>query len=425
MQIMCKYKKVNRVSISIVLDSRRKKKDGKYPVKLRVYDPSTGKQKLYATGFNFTKEEFSQVWNLKKTKTQFKDYKHQLAALEAKAYNEANKIDPFDFKLFERRVTRSSDRADNVVYHYERIIEIKKNSNSLSTADVYTNSLKMLRLFASDDLKKDFDEYRFSQIDVDFLDRLERFVLNDLGRSVNTLSIYLRALRTVFNTVIEEKEVQLQETPFGKRKYQIPSRSNTKKALSKDELKRLFEAKTETIEQEKAKDFWFFSYACNGMNINDVAKLKYADLDEDKFQFYRGKTLNTSKANLRPVTVYLNDYSRQMITKYGVAKNRPKGLVFAIIQEDDDESKIKSKVKNFTRFVNQHIKLLAQKSEVNELLSSNWARHTFATNAINKGVSMEFMQESLGHKNVKTTQNYFAGFDSETKKKFAQSIMKF
>jgi len=28
---------------------------------------------------------------------------------------------------------------------------------------------------------------------------------------------------------------------------------------------------------------------------------------------------------------------------------------------------------------------------------------------------MKFMQESLGHGNLKTTQNYFAGFDDEEK----------
>jgi hypothetical protein len=38
---------------------------------------------------------------------------------------------------------------------------------------------------------------------------------------------------------------------------------------------------------------------------------------------------------------------------------------------------------------------------------------------------MEFMRESLGHSDQKTTLNYFAGFDDEAKKKMAQAIMDF
>jgi len=35
------------------------------------------------------------------------------------------------------------------------------------------------------------------------------------------------------------------------------------------------------------------------------------------------------------------------------------------------------------------------------------------------------MRESLGHKNVKTTQAYFAGFEDAVKKEFSESIMNF
>lgn len=38
---------------------------------------------------------------------------------------------------------------------------------------------------------------------------------------------------------------------------------------------------------------------------------------------------------------------------------------------------------------------------------------------------MEFIQESLGHKDMATTQAYFAGFDSDTKKQFADTLMDF
>ncbi len=43
-------------SISIYLDTRRAKSNGKYPVKLRVFTPNPRKQKLYPTIFDFTEK---------------------------------------------------------------------------------------------------------------------------------------------------------------------------------------------------------------------------------------------------------------------------------------------------------------------------------------------------------------------------------
>jgi site-specific recombinase XerD len=60
-----------------------------------------------------------------------------------------------------------------------------------------------------------------------------------------------------------------------------------------------------------------------------------------------------------------------------------------------------------------------------EQVSTYWARHSYATNAIRNGASMEFIQESLGQGNIKTTQNYIAGFDDDVKKEFSQTLMNF
>jgi hypothetical protein len=72
-------------------------------------------------------------------------------------------------------------------------------------------------------------------------------------KSLTTVSMYLRALRAVYNKAIEENEIEQEFYPFGKRKYQVPATKNTKKALSKEQLRILFNAKIESPEQEKAK----------------------------------------------------------------------------------------------------------------------------------------------------------------------------
>jgi len=82
----------------------------------------------------------------------------------------------------------------------------------------------------------------------------------------------------------------------------------------------------------------------------------------------------------------------------------------------------RNSIKAFTRFINQHIKKLAKANGLPDGISTYYARHSFATIGIQNGQSLEFMQRELGHKSMATTQNYFSGFDNETKKQFPNQL---
>lgn len=98
--------------------------------------------------------------------------------------------------------------------------------------------------------------------------------------------------------------------------------------------------------------------------------------------------------------------------------------MFSKLQGISDPKKLNVAIKNYTRFVNQHIKTICVDNGLPEI-STYWARHSFSTTAIRKGASMEFVQESLGHKNIRTTMNYFAGFDDDVKRDFAETLLDF
>lgn len=82
-------------------------------------------------------------------------------------------------------------------------------------------------------------------------------------------------------------------------------------------------------------------------------------------------------------------------------------------------------MKNFIRYINQHFRNFAKSIGIEEKVSTYWARHTFATNAIRNGASMEFVSEALSHSSINTTRAYFAGFENEEKKEFAKKLMDF
>lgn len=406
-------------ALSIYLDKRRALKNGKYPVKIRVFQSIPRKQKLYKTVFVFTESEFKSIWLTIKPREKYRESREEIQAVEKFANDIVKDLDPFTFVQFEKRLFRKSGDGINVKYQYSEIIQELNDRKQVGTSGTYNLSQKSILNFCKSK-KISFEKLTLKDISNPWLKDYEAFMLG-LGKSTTTISIYLRALRAVFNKAISENEMGREYYPFGRRKYVIPAAQKRKKAYSKEQLSIFFQSKCENEKEQRAKDFWFLSYACNGMNIKDIALLKEADIYADYLEFIRAKTRITSKDKEKEIRVYLNEFSKSIIEKYKV---NPIGYWFGIINENDDAFRRQAKIKNFTRYINQHVKKIAERNNLPEL-STYTARHSYASIGIKNGATMAFMQEALGHENIETTQNYFNGFDDETKKEFAQTLMDF
>ncbi|MBK8872978.1 MAG: site-specific integrase [Bacteroidia bacterium] len=409
--------------ITFYLDQRRLKSGNQYPIKLRVWDVLSKKARLYNTAIDSTEMDFNQALT-QKPKKEFLVLRSNLDAIKGKAEEIVNELTVFTFDAFERRFTRKTGSGISIIYHFEQIIEKMRSYDQIGTASNYNLSLKSLLKFNQENKRKVSGNITFYEITTDWLNDYENYMVKGNGKSYTTVSMYLRALRTVFNKAIAENEIKVDMYPFGNRKYVIPASKNTKKALNNEQLKSLLKSEPKNEFQQKAKDFWFFSFSCNGMNIKDIALLKYKDIQEGAVRFYRAKTITTTKGSLKPITAYLTGYAQEVIDKYGDANRSPENLVFDIIQPNSTAIEQKRCIQNFTRFINQHINSLC-KSEGLPQISTYWARHSYATTCIRRGASMEMIQENLGHGNLNTTKNYFAGFEDETKKEFAAKLMEF
>ena len=53
------------------------------------------------------------------------------------------------------------------------------------------------------------------------------------------------------------------------------------------------------------------------------------------------------------------------------------------------------------------------------------ARHSFATILKQSGASTEFISESLGHSDLRTTQNYLGSFEDDHKKEVVKALTAF
>lgn len=414
-----------QVFITLYLDTRRSKVNGKYPVKLRVFTPEPRKQKLYPTIYDFTEKEFQNVWITTKPTKENREIKEKLMALEKMAIEKAVSLVPFSFEEFDQALKTVKGDRQNLIFKYKAQIERLKSLDQIGTAQLYELSLKSLLAFAKEFSAKEVENLYFREITSLWLEKYEKYMIDIKHRSTTTVSMYLRCLCAIFNNAISDKDIEPELLPFGRRKYLIPSYNKVKKALDKSQLKILLESVPKNQEQEKAKDFWFLSFFCNGINLKDIALLRYENLEKDKLTFIRAKTKNTTKTNQKPITVYLNEFTKGILEKYSNPMENPKSLIFPIISDQDSELIKFNKIKNFTRFVNQNLKILAKDNGITNEISSYWARHSFATSMIRSGKSMEVVSEAIGHNDQKTTQKYFAGFDDETKKDISDQLMNF
>lgn len=424
---LCLKYKVMSFRISIVLDKRRAKDNGKFPVKLRVFSKVLKKDKRYLLDIDLSEYEFNHIWKDSQTKDLRgvnKDTRIKLQKIETRANDEAEKMVVFDFSKFEMKLFRKSTDKNNVQYHFNLVIDKNIKNGKIGTAESYKYTLSSFAEFSKNEKKCAIEKLTFDTITADWLNDYESFMISK-GKSYTTISIYTRTLRVVFNNAIASNDINKEVYPFGLKKagkYKIPKTKKVKKALSSTQLKTLFGAEVKNDNEAKAKAFWFFSYACNGMNLKDIALLKYSDIQDDKFSYYRAKTFDKT-AEKTTITIYLTDFTFKVIKDYGI-KNKS-GYVFDIIDIQEDSQTQYKKIKNFTRYINDHIKRVAKANDLPSDLSTYWARHSFATNSLRKGASMEFISEALNHSDLSVTKNYFAGFEDEAKKDFANKLLDF
>jgi integrase/recombinase XerD len=246
------------------------------------------------------------------------------------------------------------------------------------------------------------------------------------NRSITTVGIYLRPLRAIINQAIEEGEFSREVYPFGKRRYQIPSSRNIKKALTLDEIGRIarFQAIPGTW-WERARDMFMFSYFANGINMKDILKLKYANIDGEYVRFVRAKTHRTNRSNSTSISFHLSKELNDIINRLGNKNIQADNYIFPVLTDGITPEKEMADVQQFIQMINTYLKKIAEQVGIEKKVTTYFARHSFATVLKKSGMSPLFISESLGHTSLKTTEIYLDSFEDETKKQVSEFLRKF
>jgi len=161
------------------------------------------------------------------------------------------------------------------------------------------------------------------------------------------------------------------------------------------------------------------------MNPKDLLNLKFKNIDGEFLTFDRAKTILTSRANPMPVTVYINEDMRNIIANFGHTQHNGDNYIFPILTPGLTSLPEYTAVTRFTRFMNDWTKKIGKKIGIECNLTSIISRHSFSTSLKRSGVSTEFIQESLGHADKRTRENYLDGFENAIKKEHAAKLLEF
>ncbi|MBA7536633.1 Tyrosine recombinase XerC [subsurface metagenome] len=407
---------MEKVLTAIILDTRRSKMDNTYPVKLRV--TYQRERKYYNTGYSLTKEDFNRV--IGKPRGELKDSRLRLNKIEQDAINIIDKLDVFSFRGFKKYFSRTpGDHADLFFSFREHIRKLKINGQ-IGTASTYETSFKSWQKFIPR------HKLPYKNITPDVLNNYEKYLLSE-GKSPTTVSINARCIRRLFNLAIMTGDVDKALYPFGDKEvglYQPPQHRNIKKALSKSDIKKIFDYNPpEGSSEHFYRDLWLFSYLCNGANLADICRLRYSNIQSDKIIFIRHKTAHNRK--IKPVLVSLTGPVRDIIDRWGTKPVIRDKYVFKILSDSLDPAKEVARIKQATKMCNTYLKRIAHKLGITDNISTYTARHSFATVLKLAGESVEFISESLGHSNLRTTENYLSSFDDKKRKEAAKKLTDF
>ncbi|MES2386830.1 MAG: site-specific integrase [Bacteroidota bacterium] len=414
----------NKATIAVIADKRSQKKDGTHPVKLRViYMRET---RYFSTGLAVSSEDWDKIV-ARKARGTLKEIQDQVVAIESKAYEVAASIGAFTLNRFQdaynglpvqqEKEAEPMPKLRTVYDVFEVYIADLRATDRAGTASSYNTAKISLRKFC--------DKLYFEDVTPKFLEKYQKAMTGEgTGNSLTTVGMYLRALRTIFNYAIEKGIVMSNFYPFGKRKYQIPTGANVKKALTRADVLKItnYVPKYPDTWEEQARDLWLLSYACNGMNIKDLCNLKYSSIKGNKIFFIRQKTERTTRSNPKPVIAHLPEIAVKIIERWGQKPKHPDSYIFPFYEAGMDAERRFVVSKQIVHNINRWMKSISAELGIEVPVTTYTARHTFSTVLKRSGASIEFISESLGHTDVRTTESYLADFDDELREEMSKRL---
>lgn len=405
-------------SIKLVLFKSKTLKNDEHPIMIRI--TQDGRLKYLSTGFSALPEEwddksmsFTNKYkkNRRLTEPQFDMIKTSLS----EKFNNANS-DKIELQKKKKHLNvdeltakiKNIQKAVNFYSYTQGIIENNKKSGKIGNAAVYEMVKSLVKSFMKECKKNEID-FLISDINYKWLKDFEAWHLSK-GNSMNSLSVYLRTIRAIFNRSISENLISRDLYPFGNGKYNISGSPTVKRAISKDAIEKI--KNTEFPENSSlwhTKNYFLFSFYCRGMNWVDMANLKVKNIINDRIEYIRQKTIRKSGKSF---SIKITPQIREILNWYITGKESD-DLIFPIILRPDNPELVRKDIKNGLKTFNKYLSKVASTCKIEGNLTSYVSRHSWATAAKKLGVDIAVISDGLGHSDMAVTKTYLDSIEND------------
>ncbi len=393
----------SRPTVVIALDAKHKEVENKLLVLRVTYQRRNRQYSIGDDSIRLTQKEFNNR-RLKRTIEAY-DVAEKALKIAKEVIDELGS--DFTFASFRERYNRRltgrmaiTSSLDSLLSEYFNDPKHKSKYKTIKSYETSVNWVKRYRRNVT-----------LSSITPDFVDNLISFIeqthLKEHGTAIsqNTLNIYLRQLRAIYNFAIN-KGYTNKQNPFAIKN--LGSIKRQKAALSTEELKRFIEYTPKDKKEEIGKDFFILSLHCSGANLGDILLLKNSNIENDTVTFIRRKT---QKTNIE-IQFKLTDVAKTLFNKYGLINEaEPNSLILPYLANSTSESNLENRIRRLNRKVNAGLKSISDVLGLRKITTYN-ARHTYATLMMLDGMTAEQIQKFLGHSSSATTQTYLGSLST-------------
>ena len=260
--------------------------------------------------------------------------------------------------------------------------------------------------------------FLFNAIDISFCNKFEMWMRKNQFEDT-TMHYYFRTLRATYNKAVEAKCAAREESPFIEYKLSRFNTKTKKRALSKENVKRILEMDCSSMSEKVrlAHDVFSFSYYCGGISLVDVANLTPYNIIDGRLIYERQKTHGS-------INLVMLDEAKVIIEKYSTYQKHA-GYLFPILDNRVHITPMQkfNRVRKLCHQINKELHKIADELEIKEDVTTYVARHSFATVLKKSGVNIGIISQALGHQDIKTTQIYLSKFDDEQVDSAMQNLL--
>ena len=373
-------------TINLVLDKRRQKKDGTYPLILRIIQ--NRKSTYLTTGVFLRAEDWDETGReIRKTHPNHKLLNHSIkkkyTALEGRLIGLELTEQQIDLPKLTKAIKGKKEVLPTFFEYGYTWVDRLKMGGKVGNARAYENTLKRLETYFG------HTRLKFSDINFDFLEDFQTGFLCK-GVKQNTIAFYLRTVRTIYNKAIKAKVVARQDYPFDD--FRISHESTQKRAVGKEIIQKL-----EMLELPFGTRIWhsqhyfLLSFYLIGISFVDLSYLKWTDIQDGRVVYKRKKTGKI-------YNIKLTEKALQILEQYRTTENStpyilpilPKVVLGDLVKE-------MYHTRQGSKYCNIDLKKMAAMAGIRENLSTYVSRHSWATIAKSLGYSKDLIAEALGH----------------------------